>query len=81
MMRLSRRTIHYPNGDTYVGRPKSLILGETIHDLPNGEGTLFTKTKDRYKGGWKEGLMHGQGNYYYANGEFYKGAWYVDPSK
>jgi len=65
-------TIHYKNGDKYVGE-----INEKRE--PNGKGTMCWKNGRRYEGQWKNGKKDGQGIEYGANGAVnYIGEWTDD---
>ncbi|CAF1361668.1 unnamed protein product [Rotaria sordida] len=54
-------TIHYKNGDKYVGETNA-------QREPHGKGTMYWKNGRRYEGYWKNGKKDGQGVEYGANG-------------
>ncbi|CAF1558077.1 unnamed protein product [Adineta steineri] len=54
-------TIHYKNGDKYVGEINT-------QREPHGKGTMSWKNGRRYEGQWKNGKKDGQGVEYGANG-------------
>ena len=66
------KTIHYKNGDKYVGE-----INEK--EEPNGKGTMTWKNGRRYEGQWKNGKKDGQGIEYGANGAVnFSGEWKDD---
>lgn len=65
-------TIHYKNGDKYVGQVND--KGE-----PHGKGTMTWKNGRRYEGDWKNGKKDGSGIEYGANGAVnFMGDWKND---
>ncbi|CAF1140763.1 unnamed protein product [Adineta ricciae] len=54
-------TIHYQNGDKYVGEINA-------QREPHGKGMMCWKNGRRYEGQWKNGKKDGQGIEYGANG-------------
>ena len=56
----------YPNGDYYIGQLNE--AGE-----PNGKGTYYWASGDRYEGDFVNGNRTGKGIYYWPNGNRYEG--------
>ena len=54
----------------------SLLLGEWVDDLRNGQGKYTYTNGDTYEGEWSNNLRHGKGSYTFsATGAKYVGNW------
>ena len=60
-------TLHYPNGDMYVG-----LLAK---ELPHGHGILYYADGSEWHGTWLHGHKHGVGVHIWANGDREEGEW------
>lgn len=49
------------------------VVGEdfTLQLAPS----LDASCRDRYKGEWKDGMMHGEGTFMWSKGDMYEGDW------
>ena len=71
-----------PGGDSYVGTAMTpsaavaslaALAGPTASCTPDGHGTMEFASGDRYKGGFRDGAMHGRGQWEGVTGEVYVG--------
>lgn len=65
--------LHQPNGSHAV-----YYSGEWADDAPNGVGSLFFASGERYDGqmkDWKRQGRHGSGIMQYSNGDVFSGEW------
>ena len=87
------QTMHYKNGDLYVGETLNgerhgqgtytfhdgkKYVGAWQHDKRHGQGTLTFPNGDVYAGEFADGTFHGQGTYTFQDGSKYAGAWEND---
>jgi len=56
----------------------SQYVGDVLHGVPHGQGTLTFSSGNQYVGEWKDDRSHGQGTFTWANGDRYVGRWRDD---
>ncbi|MBK8507613.1 MAG: protein kinase [Candidatus Competibacteraceae bacterium] len=58
----------YPDGSEYIGEFRNAKM--------HGQGTyLYAGRREKYIGGWSNGVINGEGTYYYRTGNRYQGQW------
>jgi hypothetical protein len=69
----------WKNGTWYYGGFKDVLAknNEVIGNY-EGEGEMRYNDGRKYKGGWRQGLMHGKGRFEWPNGKVYEGEYHDD---
>ncbi|MBL8260006.1 MAG: protein kinase [Candidatus Competibacteraceae bacterium] len=58
----------HPDGSEYIGEFRNARM--------HGQGTyIYPGRREKYIGGWSNGVISGQGTYYYRTGNRYQGQW------
>lgn len=66
---------YYASSTTSKAREHGYHGGTNRFDRPEGYGTYYYSSGDRYTGYWKNGKYEGRGTYNYSNGDQYVGSW------